>query len=544
MNAEEIIELQASLETQDSQLRSRWQDEANYIFPRETNITSYSIPVRNNVVLYDTTGVTESDNMVSGLLTNLVPAGQKFFSFTTDDEYVKELDECKSYVAKATSALHEALFSSNYILQLCETLRALVVHGTGNSYSEWKNGGLNFTDWDISRYQILEDFSGKVDTIFIKFPKTAKQAYEEWGPKAGKSIVEIFEGSSADPKKINEVFWFIHMVKPRKNWNPRLEDYTQWPFESRYVGIKDKSDISEGGYPEFPYCVPRWTKTTGDAHGRGIGTMILPQVKMVNVNKRDFNECANKHVNPPLDVLQSFTGTYKTFPGARNNVMELPTAQAPSYNFGNFPISKDTLEFERQVIKDAFYHDAFAPLSGLTGDRRNELEIRQRIMEAFRKIGSPIGRLESELFTPQLTRCYHLMVRNGAIGPPPAILQGRNLKIVYKGPLSLAQQNSEATASQQVISIVVEAEKASPSFTGALDNFNVDKVVRRWARIEGMNEDDLATMEEVNAKRIQRKQEQEHRKMLEAAQLAAGAYGQTTKAPEKGSAAEQMSGVK
>jgi len=543
MNAEEIIELQKNLESQDAVLRSRWQDEANYIFPRESNITNITIPVGKNVILYDTTGVTESDNMTSGLLTNLVPAGQKFFSFTTDDEKIKEMDICKSYMAKATEALHEELFSSNYILQLGETLRALVVHGTGNNYSEWKNGGLNFTDWDISRYQILEDFSGRVDTMVLKFPKTAKQAYEKWGDKAGKSIVELFEGHSIDTKKQNDTFWFIHLVRPRKNWNPRFEDYLNMPFESKYVNVKDKTEIVEGGYQEFPYCVPRWTKTTGDAHGRGIGTMILPQVKMVNVNKRDFNECGNKHVNPPMEILVEFEGTYKTFPGARNEVMTLPSAGVVQGIQGNFPITKDTLEFERQVIKDAFYHDAFAPLSGLTGDRRNELEIRQRIMESFRKIGTPIGRLESELFTPQLTRGYHLMVRNGAFPPPPPELQGRKLKIVYKGPLSLAQQNSEATASQQVISIVVEAEKASTSFAGALDNFNVDKVVRRWARIEGMNEDDLATIEEIEAKREQRRQDIERQRSLEAAQVAAGAYGQTTKAPEKGSAAEVMRGA-
>lgn len=543
MNAEEIIKLQEKLESEDGLLRSRWQDEADYIFPRESNITNISMPgSRGKVTLYDITGVTESDNMTSGLLTNLVPAGQKFFSFTTDDEEIQELDVCKSYMSKATKGLHEELFTSNYILQLGETLRSLVVHGTGNNYSEWKNGGLNFTDWDISRYQILEDFSGRVDTMILKFPKTAKQAYEKWGGKAGKSVVELFEGPSIDTKKQNDTFWFIHFVRPRRNWNPRFEDFLNMPFESRYISVKDKIEIDEGGYREFPYCVPRWTKTTGDAHGRGIGTMILPQVKMVNANKRDFNEVCNKMANPAMDVLFSFEGTYKTFPGARNDVMEFPAAKTSNEgNFGNFPTTKDTLKMERQIIMDAFYADAFAPITSTgTGDRRNELEIRQRIMEAFRKIGAPIGRLESELFTPQLTRCYYLMVRNGALEPPPPELQGRKMKIVYLGPLSLAQQNAEVTASQQWIGTVAEMESTSSSFAGASDNINVDKAVRRMGRVFGVNEADIATEEERDAKREQRRQDAERERALEAAQVAAGAYGQTTKAPESGSAAEQM----
>jgi len=540
MNAEEIIAMQGQLESQDAILRSRWQDEADYIFPRESNITDISMPgAPSNVKLYDTTAVTDSVNMTSGLMSNLIPTGQKFFSFGVDDEEIQEIEVVKSYMAKATSRLHAELFTSNFILQLTETLRSLVVYGTGCLFSEWR-GGLNFTDWDISRYQVEEDFGGKVDTIYIKFPKTAKQAYEKWGSKAGESIVEIFKEPSADYKKQNEIFWFIHMVKPRKNWNPRLEDSSNWAWEERYVGIKDKNDIEEGGYPEFPYCVPRWTKTTGEAHGRGIGTFILPQVKKINVMSRDFLMIVNKSANPAIDVMDSFTGVYKTFPGARNNIIENPTGIPHQGSQGNYMETKDSLESERKIVSNAFYADAFAPItSSGPGDRRNELEIRQRIVEAFRKIGS-ISRLESELFTPQLTRCYLLLVRNGVLEKAPPELSGRDIKIIYRGPLSLAQQNSEVSASQRTIGIVAELEASSPSFANAMDNFDIDKTVRRWGRIEGMNEFDLAPEDVRDAKREQRQKQIAEQKALEVAQVAAGAYGQTTKAPEKGSAAEQM----
>ena len=171
------------------------------------------------------------------------------------------------------------------------------------------------------------------------------------------------------------------------------------------------------------------------------------------------------------------------------------------------------------------------------------MEIRQRVMEAFRKIGTPIGRLESELFTPQITRCFMLLVRNGVIDPPPPELQGKNLKIVYLGPLSLAQQSSEVSASKRWVGAIIEAEGQSPAFAGAMDNVNIPKTVRRWGRIEGVNEDDIATESEVADKIAQRQAAAEQQKQLEMAQVAAGAYGQTTKAPEPGSAAEQLGGA-
>ncbi|KKN75814.1 hypothetical protein LCGC14_0376900 [marine sediment metagenome] len=528
-----IIDIQKNLEDGDSTFRSNWQDQANYIFPRESNITEKHFPgsVRKFDRLYDTTGVTECERMTTGMLTEMVPAGQKFFSLTTSGTELQELDVVKSYMARSTEVLHEELFASNFILQLKETLQSLIAFGTGCIFDSWRDG-LYFMDWDISRYQILENFQGKIDTLYLKFPKTAKQAFGEWGDFAGESVLLAMK----DEKKQNQLFWFIHVVRPRQHRNPRLEDSLNMAWESGYVNIKDKIVVEEGGFPEFPYQVPRWSKTSGEVHGRGIGHMILPQVKMVNANKRDFNEMTNKIVNPHREVLESFEGEYDTTPGARNNVMELPSSRVDERNFGNFPVGKDSLTMERQVIKDAFFHDAFAPLTDLSGDRRNELEIRQRIQEAFRRIGA-VGRIEAELFTPLIVRSFNLLVRNGVIPPPPPELQGQNLKVVYMGPLSLAQQNAEVTASQQWVGLLAETAEALP---GVMDNVDADSTARRWGRVLGVNEEDIASEEDVQAKREARQDEARRNQALEAAKIAGDVYGKTQKAPEEGSGAEQM----
>ena len=529
-----IIEIQKTLEDQDSTFRVNWQDQANYIFPRESNITEKMFPgsTRKFDRLYDTTGVTECERMASGLLTNMVPAGQKFFSLTTSDTGLQEIDVVKSYMARATEVEHEELFASNFILQLGETLQSLIAFGTGCIFDSWRDG-LYFMDWDISRYQILENFQGKVDTVYLKFPKTAQQAFKEWGDEAGESVLLAMQ----DEKKENEMFWFIHVVRPRRHRNPRLEDSLNMAWESGYVNIKDKVVVQEGGFPEFPYQIPRWAKTSGEVHGRGIGQMILPQIKMVNTNKRDFNEMVNKLVNPHREILESFEGEYDTTPGARNDVMELPSSRVDERNFGNFPIGKDNLESERKIIKDAWFHDAFAPLTDLTGDRRNELEIRQRIQEAFRRIGTPIGRIESELFTPLIVRSFNLLIRNGVIPAPPPELQGQNLKVMYMGPLSLAQQNAEVTASQQWVGLMAGTAEFLP---GVMDNVDADSTARRWGRVLGVNEDDIASEDDVQAKRQARRQEAQRQQALEAAQVASDAYSKTQKTPEEGSGAEQM----
>lgn len=534
--AEEIIRLQQREEDKDANFRSLWQDTADHMFPRESFITEVLLPgVVKADRIYDTTGMDESENMTSGLLQAVVPAGQEFFGLTVAEPELQDIDANKSYLNRATRALHQELFRSNYLLQLAETIRSLITFGTGNLFSEWR-GGLNFMDWDISRYQILENFRGIVDTCIVKFPKTAMQAFKEWDDRAGKSVLEAM--NSDDTKKQQDIFWFIHIVRPRETRNPRFEDNLNMELESIYVNIKDKIEVSEGGYQEFPYHIPRWSKTTGETHGRGIGTRILPQVRQLQQMKRDFNELGNKLVNPHREVLNTFEGEYDTTPGAHNQVLELPSSHVDDRNIGNFPVSKDTLESERQVVKDAFYNDAFAPIGAAgKGDRRNELEIRQRIVEAFMKIGSPITRVKGELLEPQITRSYLLMVRNKAIPVPPPELQGGTLKIVYRGPMATALESSEINASQQWLGIGVELAEQLPEL---LDNINVDKSYRRMGRVMGVNEEDIASLEEVAAKRKVRQQQLQARMALEMAQGAATAYGQTTKAPEPGSGAEQL----
>lgn len=547
--AVEIIKLQQREEDRDANFRSRWQDTADHMFPRESFITETLTPgVIKADRIYDTTGMEASKNMSSGLIQALVPAGQEFFGLTVAEPELQDIDDNKSYLNTATRTLHQELFRSNFLLQLAETIRSLIIFGTGNLFSDFRVDanyfGLNFMDWDISRYQILENFHGIVDTNILKFPKTAMQAFRKWGDKVGKSVLEAMK--SDDTKKQQDVFWFIHIVRPRERRNPRFEDGLNMPLESIYVNIKDEIEMDEGGFPEFPYHIPRWSKTTGETHGRGIGTDILSQVRKLQQMERSYIEVGNILARPHREIISSFEGEYNTTPDARNDVLEIPSSYVDERNLGNYFTTKDALVMERKVVLDAFYDDAFAPItSSGPGDRRNELEIRQRIIEAFMKIGSPIARLQHELFDPLITRCYLLLVKNHIKGsnskqtiePPPASLKGGTLKIVYRGPMAAALESSEITASERWLGMGAALAEQMPEL---LDNISVDKAYRRMGRVLGVNEEDIASEEEVAAKREARQRELQIQRQLEMAQMAASAYGQTTKAPEEGSGAEQL----
>lgn len=528
--AQGIIKLEERERGKQANFRTLWQDTADLEYPRENQIVDQSSPGENKTNwIFDPTAIMESQNMASGLAQNLVPPGQKFFALKASNRDLQDVEVVKRYLSKATETTHDELFGSNFMLQLTETLRSLVVFGTGNLFSEYKRK-LNFKDYAIGTYQVLESSDGTVDTMILRFKMTAKQASEEF-ENPGKAVTDAMNSEDTQTNQ----FEFIHIVRPRKKRNISFTDNLNMPFESLYVSVKDVEVIDEGGFEEFAYHVPRWLKSSAEKYGRGQGTEILPQVRVLNRMMGDLIEVGDKWLNPPLEVLESFEGEVNTAKSALNFVTERGTIAAVQQNaLGNFPFGKDIIDMQRQLVKDAFFSSAFAPLTDLSGDRRTTLEIRQRVQESFKKIGSPIGRIQSELFTPMITRVVLLLLRNGKIPPPPTEFE---FKVEYVGPLSLALKSSEVEASQQWIGIVGEMEEI---FQGASDNIDFDDSIRRMGRAFGVNEEDIASVEERDAKREARQAQIEQQQQLQMAQMAVQGYPGATKAPEAGSPAEAL----
>lgn len=532
--AEEIIELQKREELKQANFRSLWQDTADLTFPRENSITKTAYRgTAKTVNIYDPTAVIDSKIMSDGLLSAIIPAGEPFFKLNVSvDNIGGQSEEYTTYLSWAAEKLHVALFESNFLLQIAETVRSLIVFGTGNLYSEWKAGiGLNFRDWDIGLYQILENSKGLVDTMILKFPLTARQATQEF-VNPGKSVLEAM----AVEKNHEKEFWFIHLVRPRKERKRWLSDNLNWPVESIYVAVKDKEVVDEGGFSEFPYAVPRWAKTSSEINGRGVGTEILPQVRVLQQQMCDFIECGNKWVRPPREVLDSFDGEVSVVPDANNYVQVIPSIKAIDDGMrGNFPITKEILEMQREIIDKAYYKDVMVPLTDLKGDRRTTLEIRERIIEGLRRIGQPTYRIQSELLKPIIIRTLNLLISNGELEPPPPGLESYDIE--YLGLMANALSSGQAKGFQQWVGIGLDMEEAYP---GTKDNVNVDEGFRDLGRSLGVKTEHINTVEERDAIREERARQLAERQAMEMAAQAAQGYSQTTKAPEEGSAAKEL----
>ncbi len=126
-------------------------------------------------------------------------------------------------------------------------------------------------------------------------------------------------------------------------------------------------------------------------------------------------------------------------------------------------------------------------------------------------------------------------------GPlPPAELQGRGFGIEYISELALAIRDQQSQAFVQFADLVSALD---PVFPGAKDIVNIDRALPDIGLSFGLKVEHLSTREEIEEIRRVRAEQLAEQQAIQAAQVAAQGYGQTTKAPEEGSLAEIVTGV-
>ena len=536
MTPEQIIDIRNREKTRQDNIRSLWQETGDLLYPY-VQITSKFLPgTRRTKDIFDLTPMLDAEDMVSNLKHILFPAGQMFFAIKVGS--TKLPDHIQRYISMLTEVAHDQIFNSNFITELDEVLRSLIIFGPASIFSEWTPKiGLNYRNTTIGTYQLIENSKKLVDGIVISIEYTPKQAIEEFGEdKVGPEVVK----ASKDTKKSNDKFEFIYLIQPRKiiNLNLSRNVTNNMAWEEQVVNVKEKLTVLESGFPQFPYHTARWKRPADEKDGRGIGTEMLPQIKVLQRMNRDFNEVGNKWANPARETLSSFDGKYRTFPGANNVVRELPSSRAVDQGLnGNFNITEASFDRQTGIIDRAFYKNAFNPIEDLTGDRRTTLEIRERIRGTWPKIGTPVARIWYEQISPLVERSILLLIRNGVVERPPAELEGVNFGLEFVSPFALELRSQQSKAFQEWAFIVGELEG---TFPGATDNVDSDDAIQRLGRTLGVNTEDMASEEQRQEKRDERARRLQQQEALAIAQAGGQAYQSATKAPEEGSPAEAL----
>jgi hypothetical protein len=278
------------------------------------------------------------------------------------------------------------------------------------------------------------------------------------------------------------------------------------PFASVWLDTKERHVLDEGGFQEFPYCVPRWSKASGEKYGRSPALDALADIKTLHKMRRDVLVLGEKVANPPINSPDENLDP-NMLPGGINFYDTRGGKVEPIALGQFFPVTLEMLQQAQNEIRDAFYESSLKPVD--TKQMTAE-EVRARITENIRVLGPTFGRLSDEFLSPLLTRVVGILTRAGMMPALPDELAGepgtRKMSLRYTSPIARGQRAEEAQAVTSVVMFAANMAQVAPQVMDAVD---VDEAVRSLALLDGAptglvrNEKEVAMIRDARARQEQ-----------------------------------------
>ncbi len=508
------------------------QDVCDYILPRKAVISKTRTEgAEVEHILYDSTAVDSNDKFATGMYNFMTPAGKRWFMMTAGDG--EEQAQFKDLMSGATETLHEQVNLSNFSMEIFDDYLDLGTVGTGNIYVDRGNQTpLCYQTRHISEYVIAEDAAGRIDTCYLKFKHTVRQAVQRFGVESlGEQILKAYRDG-----KLDDIFEFLHLQAPNERHNEysRVRDNWNMPVDSLWISLIDKKMVKRSGVRNLRYIVHRFMKGTGEMYGRSPGMAKLPEGRTLNEIVKMTLANAEMRIAPSILAAG---GMFDEPPVIQANGIiqynpSLGSLKPEPWNTGgDIRLGLEMEQQKRESIARGFYNDIFLIL----GDDKNRTatEVLEMMQEKMNLLSPNFGRLKSELYDRLVEVSLHILLESGVLQLPI----GLQYKIEYISTLALALKFNEIRAWGNVWANVSQLAMVDQS---VLDNYSLDEISRGIAENEGLPSKWLRSITERDAIRAARQKQQEMMARLQMLQQAAQTYPDTTKAPEKGSPGEML----
>lgn len=525
--AESVIKEFERLSSQRSNFESHWQEIAERVLPSSKDLFTNSLNGmtkgnKKNELVFDSTASVALNRFGAILDSLLTPRNQMWHKLAPNDPVLARNREVQLYLDEVNETLFRYRYAAraNFASQNQQTYKSLGGFGTGSMFIDDLYGepGIRYRNNHLGEIFIDENHQGQVDKVLRFFTMTARQVLQKWPDSAPTTIKEAVKTS---PEK---EFQIIHCVKPRtEGYDPTRKDYKGMKYESVYVSVTDKVELSEGGYEVFPYAISRYEQAANEVYGRSPAMDVLPAIKTLNEQKKTHLKLGHRTADPVLLVHDDgIIGNFSLKPGAMNpggvDAQGRPLVQP--LPVGNFSVSKEMMEEERMLINDAFLVTLFQIL--VETPQMSATEVLERTREKGILLAPTIGRVQSEYLGTMIEREIDVLSRQGLLPQmPEALLEaGGQFKIDYDSPLSRAQRAEEAAGTMRAIenalSIVNVTQNMDP-----LDHFNWDVVIPDMAAIQGVPAKYMRAFDQIQQMREGRAQAQQEQVAIQAAPAAA-----------------------
>ncbi len=515
--AKMVIERYKTLKAQRVTWEDHWQDIADYFLPRKANITiKHTKGDKRHDQIYDGTATHALELLsasLNGMLTNTI---SPWFVLKFRNEMVNNNDEAVEWLESCAKIMQQVFARSNFQQEIFELYHELLAFGTSAMFiTDDVKDDLRFKTIHISEIFITEDDKGLVDSLTRRFHLKNKNIPLMY-PDADlpRSILSDIDKAPYDEAVI------LHSVYP-SDTPMGYDNSKNMDYQSCHVHEKTGTLLRESGFKEFPYVVPRYLKSSSnEIYGRSPAMNALPDTKMLNTMSKVSIKAAQKQIDPPLMVPDDgFILPIRTVPGGLNFYRAGTRERIEPLNIGsNNPIGIQMEEQRRKAVRENFFVDQ---LMTVQGQNMTATEVMQRTEEKMRLLGPVLGRLQSELLQPLITRSFNLLLKNNKLPLIPEEIGDQDVEIEYVSPLAKAQKTNELSSIMRGIEIFGSMQNIAPVF----DHLDTDGLVNHIKDVLGLPAKIMRSKAEVQSIREQKQQAEMQQMQLQQAQQVADTAG-------------------
>jgi hypothetical protein len=291
----------------------------------------------------------------------------------------------------------------------------------------------------------------------------------------------VEDGLETKPHEEHE---YLHIVKPRKDFDPRLLGPNGMRFESWEISMRDRAIIpvqdplrgtfsESSGFDTMPYIYSRFTVNPAEKHGRGPSMLILEANKTLQEQARSQLLAAQMNIEPPIltvdDGLLAHNDVSEGLslvPAALNSGWLDSNGNPRARPFDNgykHLVAEDMLAYNREVINDAHLVTLFQIL--IDQPNMTATEALLRAQEKGQLITPTVGRQQDEMLGKTIERELDILGAQGVLPePPPVLLEAAGeYEIEYKSAATRLQREEEIQAIRAGLADIVPMSEIDPT---------------------------------------------------------------------------------
>lgn len=470
----------------------------------------------------DGAGLIAAEHMAAGVYGTLTNPSNTWFRLALADPELDAAPAARAWLDQAGARVLRSFGAGAFYDQAITLYGDIVAFGNAAQYDELPRGERAVLDVTLSLAEVAWDVDGygRVTEVARRFKLTPMQAAARWGREA--LPAKLQERLDKAPRE--RTTWFHHVVR-NDGYRPGTLGRGGKPWRSVYVSETGEAVVSERGFDEMPFYVPRWHVETGRVCGRGPAFKALSGARklelMTAANLRAGQRAGDPVILAPDRQAWPLSGRIRPGGIVYGGVDE--QGRRMLQEFGAYTGTGLTLEMAQaaiEEIRDAF-HWSLMQLAGRTGMTATEVIERQE--EKLRLMAPHLGRVQSEYLAPKVARRFAMLWRAGQIPPPPPEIGGAEVRIEYTSAAAMAQRSAEGAAAVRLVQDLAPLAQIDPAKAARLsDRLDEDAFAEVLLEARGAPGRLLRPREEADARAQARAEAAQAQQLAQLAQTGGG----------------------